>query len=221
MLFALLAVLVLGLIVQARVQSTYKKFSKTRASSGIPANEMARQLLQNANSGVSITQVKGYLTDHFNPKTHTVGLSDAVYHSDSIAALAVAAHEIGHVMQYEDDYLPIRIRNAILPVAQIGSSASPFIVILGLMFGSYEVAIAGVILFAAVLLFQLVTLPVEFNASSRAVSMLVGSGFITYDEESSAKKVLRAAAMTYVVAVLSSLVTLPRLLFIARGSRRD
>ena len=198
MLFALLAVLVLGLIVQARVQSTYKKFSKTRASSGIPANEMARQLLQNANSGVSITQVKGYLTDHFNPKTHTVGLSDAVYHSDSIAALAVAAHEIGHVMQYEDDYLPIRIRNAILPVAQIGSSASPFIVILGL-----------------------VTLPVEFNASSRAVSMLVGSGFITYDEESSAKKVLRAAAMTYVVAVLSSLVTLLRLLFIARGSRRD
>lgn len=91
-------------------------------------------------------------------------------------------------MQYEDDYLPIRIRNAILPVAQIGSSASPFIVILGLMFGSYEVAIAGVILFAAVLLFQLVTLPVEFNASSRAVSMLVGSGFITYDEESSSKK---------------------------------
>ena len=123
-------------------------------------------------------------------------------------------------MQYEDDYLPIRIRNAILPVAQIGSSASPFIVILGLMFGSYEVAIAGVILFAAVLLFQLVTLPVEFNASSRAVSMLVGSGFITYDEESSAKKVLRAAAMTYVVAALSTFLTFLRLVMMASRNRR-
>ncbi len=169
---------------------------------------------------MQITPVQGRLTDHFDPRTNIVGLSEAVYNDNSVAALAVAAHEIGHVMQYETGYIPFRVRNAILPVASFGSQAAPFIVIIGLIMSSYNLAMFGVILFAGMLLFQVVTLPVEFNASRRAIEMLESGGYLSYDEAPQAKAVLRAAALTYVVAALASLVTLLRLLGMASRTRR-
>ncbi|OQB24273.1 MAG: putative neutral zinc metallopeptidase [Firmicutes bacterium ADurb.Bin182] len=220
LIIALLGVMVLGFIAQASVNTTFKKYSAVRSQSGMSAANVAQKLLQNAGSSVQITRVGGALTDHFDPKNNIVGLSEAVYSSDSVAALAVGAHEIGHVMQYEEGYAPIRMRNAILPIAQFGSSAAPFIVIGGMLFGSYDLAMIGVILFAAVFAFQMITLPVELNASSRAIEMLSAGGFLSYDETAGAKKVLRAASMTYVVATLSAALTLLRLLLIARGSRR-
>ncbi len=222
LMWALLAVFALGIVAQTKVQSTFKKFSKIPASSGSSAEQAAGEMLRANNSTAVIEPVEGALTDHFNPKTNIVGLSRAVYGERSVAALAVAAHEIGHVMQYEEGYLPIRIRNAILPVASLGSQMAPWLVILGVIMGFGNLAMVGVILFAAVFIFQLITLPVEFNASRRAVAMLAGGGYLsTHEEEEGAKKVLRAASMTYVVAALASLISLLRLLVIARGSRRD
>lgn len=221
LLLALLVVFVLGMVAQAKVNRTFNQFAGVCASASISAVDVVHRLLAQNNLSLNVTQVKGRLTDHFNPRTNTVGLSEAVYHSDSISALAVAAHEIGHVMQYEEGYVPIRIRNAILPVASFGSQAAPFIVILGLLMSNYNLAMIGVILFGAMFVFQLVTLPVEFNASNRALEMLSSGGFLTQDEVPAAKKVLNAAAMTYVVAALASLISLLRLLTIAQSSRRD
>lgn len=219
-LILLFGVMILGMIAQARVHSVFNKYSKVRSAGGRTASDVALKLLRRNGSSVMLTEVRGTLTDHFNPKTGTLGLSENVYPSSSLAALAVAAHEVGHVMQYQEGYGPIRIRNAILPVAQFGSQASVLIVILGLFMGSFNLAIAGVILFGAVLLFQLVTLPVEFNASARAMEMLSAEGYITYDEIAGAQRVLRAASMTYVVAALASAVTLLRLLSLVQGNRR-
>lgn len=220
LLAAVLIVFVLGLVAQARVNGTFQKFAKIPAGAGIPAYEAAGRLLKRAGSGVRVTQVSGSLTDHYNPKANTVGLSQSVYNHSSIAALAVAAHEIGHVMQYENGYLPIRLRNAVLPVASIGSGAAPWITLLGVMLGSFNLAMLGVWLFLGILLFQLVTLPVEFNASSRALAMLEEGGYLARDEIPGARKVLRAAAMTYVVAALSALVGFLRLFLMAQGTRR-
>jgi len=216
----LLAVMGISLFAQSKVQRTFDKYAQTPVSSGIPAEEIARQLLNRANSPVQITSVQGELTDHFDPKNNVVGLSQQVYGRSSIAAVAVAAHEIGHVMQYQEGHSPIRLRNAILPVAAIGSRAAPWIVILGLMMGSYNLAMVGVVLFGAMLAFQVVTLPVEFNASSRALRMLEEGNYITYEESDGAKRVLNAAAMTYVWAAVASLISFLRLLAMARRSRR-
>lgn len=220
LLLALIGVMILGFIAQGTVKRTFARYSTMKSSFGRSASEVAGRLLSDAGSGVTITRVGGRLTDHFDPRTRVVGLSEQVYDSDSVAALAVAAHEIGHVMQYEQNYVPIRIRNAILPVASFGSQAAPFIVIIGLILGSFDLAFAGVILFGAVLVFQLVTLPVEFNASHRAIEMLTSGGYLGYDEANGAKRVLRAAAMTYVVAALATAVTLLRFLMLANRGRR-
>ena len=217
----LLALMVVSLIAQGKVQRTFEQYSKNRVSSGKSADEIARELLYKTGSTAQITPVQGSLTDHFNPKTNVVGLSTQVYGQNSISAVAVAAHEIGHVMQYEEGYSPIRLRNAILPVASIGSQAAPWIVILGLFMGSFNLAMIGVALFGAMLLFQVVTLPVEFNASSRALRMLEEGNYISYDESDAARKVLRAAAMTYVLAALAALVSFLRLYSIAQRSRRN
>lgn len=219
-LILLFGVMMLGVAAQSHVHRVFNKYSKVSSDGGRTAGDVALELLRDSGSSVTLTQVPGTLTDHFNPKTGTLGLSQSVYPSSSLAALAVAAHEVGHVMQYQEGYGPIRIRNAILPVAQFGSQASVLIVILGLFMGSFDLAIAGVVLFGAVLLFQLVTLPVEFNASARAMELLSARGYITYDEMAGARRVLRAASMTYVVAALASAVTLLRLLSLAQGSRR-
>ena len=217
----LLAVMVISLFAQGKVKRTFEKYANTPVSSGLRADEIAQQLLNRANSPVQIQPVQGALTDHYDPKNGIVGLSTEVYGSQSIAAIAVAAHEIGHVMQYQEGYGPIRLRNAILPVANIGSYAAPWIVILGLMMGSYNLAMIGVVLFGAMLVFQVVTLPVEFNASARALRMLEEGNYITYEESDGAKKVLNAAAMTYVWAAVASLISFLRLLAMANRSRRN
>ncbi|HWQ98865.1 MAG TPA: zinc metallopeptidase [Clostridia bacterium] len=217
----LLAVMGISLYAQSKVQRTFTKYSESFVSSGMRAEEIAQQLLNRANSPVQIQPVQGSLTDHYDPRSGIVGLSTQVYGQSSIAAIAVAAHEIGHVMQYQEGYAPIRLRNAILPVANIGSYAAPWIVILGLMMGSFNLAMVGVVLFGAMLVFQVVTLPVEFNASSRALRMLEEGNYITYDESDGAKKVLNAAAMTYVWAAVASLISFLRLLAMANRSRRN
>lgn len=217
----IIGAMILSLIAQGAVQRTFSKYAKIAASANKSAASVAKELLHREGSVAQVTPVGGSLTDHYNPKTNIVGLSQAVYEERSVAAIAVAAHEIGHVMQYEQGYLPIRVRNAILPVASFGSQAAPFIVIAGLLFSNYNLAIVGVILFGAMLLFQVVTLPVEFNASSRAIEMLSSGGYLSYEEVPQAKKVLRAAAFTYVVAALASLANFLRLLSIANRSRRN
>lgn len=216
----LFAVMGIGFYAQSRVQKIFSQFAQTPISSGMRAESVAQALLDRAGSTVQIEAVQGSLTDHFDPKNRVVGLSTQVYGSNSVAAVAVAAHEIGHVMQYESNYAPIRLRNAILPVASIGSYAAPWIVILGLVMGSYNLAMIGVVLFGAMLVFQVVTLPVEFNASSRALRMLEEGNYITYEESDGARKVLKAAAMTYVWAAVASLVSFLRLLALANRSRR-
>lgn len=216
----LVVVLILSFTAQGKVKRTFQKYAQIPASSGIAAEQMAQQLLYQAGSSVTVHEVSGALTDHYNPKTAQVGLSNAVYGERSIAALAVAAHEIGHVMQYETGYTPIKIRNAILPVASLGSNISPYIVIAGVLFSWPNLAYAGCLLFAAMLLFQIVTLPVEYNASNRALAMLQDNGYITEEETPAAKRMLRAAGNTYVIAALASLVSLLRLILIAGNSRR-
>lgn len=217
---AVIVVFILGIWAQIRVKNTYKKYSQEYASSGVTAANMAERMLSEHGSSVQVTMIPGSLTDNYNPRTGLVSLSESTYGSTSVAALAVAAHEIGHVMQHQEGYIPIRIRNAILPAASIGSTAAPYIVILGAIMGSYNLAMIGVYLFLAMLIFQIVTLPVELNASSRGLEMLESGGYISYDQRGDAKAVLKAAAMTYIVAALSTLVSFLRLLMIAGNSRR-
>ena len=220
LLFGVLLVMILGFWAQGRVQKIYRQYSSVGASSGISAAEMASRMLRQNGSSVQVTQIAGNLTDNYNPRTGIVSLSQGVYGSSSIAALAVAAHEIGHVMQHENDYLPIRIRNMVLPAASIGSRSAPYITILGVLMGSYNLAMVGVYLFLAMLIFQVVTLPVEFNASSRALNMLQAGGYISNDERYSARKVLNAAALTYVAALITSIAQLLRLILLFGGNRR-
>ena len=211
----------LALWAQLRVKTTYAKYSRIRSVRGRTAAEVASELLgRYSGEFVQIEAVQGRLTDHFNPATKTVGLSTAVYGESSVAALAVAAHEIGHVLQHQEGYLPIRLRNAVLPAANIGSNLAPWIVIAGVIFGSFNLAMVGVVLFGAVLLFQLVTLPAELNASSRALRMLEEGGYVGYEQTGDARKVLRAAAMTYVLATIAALISFLRLFMIAASSRR-
>lgn len=217
--FLVLIAMVLGLVAQSAVKNNFKKYSGVPARSGMTGSDAAARLL--AGSNVTLHRVRGTLTDHFDPKNKSVALSEGVYDSASVAALAIAAHEIGHVMQYQEGYFPIKLRNAILPVANFGSKAAPFIVIIGIAMGSLNLAMAGVVLFGAMLAFQLVTLPVEFNASRRALDMLVSNGFLAVEEEPGAKKVLRAAAMTYVASALASAANLLRLLSMVNSRRRD
>ena len=227
--FLAIAVMVLSLIAQSRVQSVFNKFSQVRTVRGITGAQLANELLQKNGIYMPVQQVTGALTDHFDPKNQVVGLSQSVYNFDSVSALAVAAHEIGHVLQYNEDYRPMKLRSAILPVANIGSRIGPFLVLGGLLLSllvegvgntGYYIAIVGVVLYVAMLLFQLITLPVEFNASSRGLQMLTEGGYLTDEELPGAKKMLRAAAMTYVLAALGSFVTVLRLLSLASGARR-
>lgn len=227
---AAVVIMIVGLIAQAKVKSTFSKYSEVPASSGMTAANIAEELLSSNGSTVNVAQIPGTLTDNYNPKTGSVSLSEAVYSSTSVAAIAVAAHECGHVMQYEQGYRPIHIRNTILPVASFGSKYSYLLVFIGILISyllqwmgtiGYYISIAGVALFAFALAFQLITLPVELNASKRALDMLTAGGYITgAEEEAAAKKVLRAAAMTYVVAALAAAVSFLRLLWILRSGRR-
>ncbi len=214
--------ILISLFAQIKVKSTFSKYSKVVNSSRITGCEAARRVLEaNGVSGVSIERVSGSLTDHFDPKTNVIRLSDTVYDSPSVAAVGVAAHEAGHAVQYAESYAPIKFRNAFVPVANFGSSFSWILLIMGFAFSFEPLVFAGIICFAFVTLFHLLTLPVEFNASRRAIAAIRNS-FILQNEKDikGAKSVLSAAAMTYVSALLVSLAQLLRLILIFNRRRR-
>ncbi len=216
----LIPAILFSLWAQSQVKNTYARYSKIFA--GLTGEEAARMVLEmNGVSGVTIEPVAGELTDHFDPKTNTIRLSRGVYDVTSVAAVGVAAHEAGHAVQYAVGYSPIKIRTAIIPVTQIGSYLSWPLLLIGLVLGSETLAMAGVLLFCAVVAFQLVTLPVEFNASNRALEALGASGYLKEEQLDGAGKVLRAAAMTYVAALAQAVSQLLRLLLIAKRNRRD
>ena len=219
---AVLIVAVFGMIASLKVQSTFKKYSTMPARCGLRANDVARRLLYEGGSSATLSPESGSLTDRYDPTKNAVGLSESVYNSTSVAALAVAAHEIGHVMQHQEGYTPIKVRNALLPVARIGSTVGPWLVIIGIMMGAFNLASIGAGLYFGILAFQLVTLPVEFNASHRALETLEGEHILEDEEMAGARKVLRAAALTYVAALLSSLLQLLRyvLIFLNRSGNR-
>ncbi|NLW45269.1 MAG: zinc metallopeptidase [Syntrophomonadaceae bacterium] len=211
----LIPALILAGWAQFKVQSTFARYSQVPSSRQITGAEMAATLLRRGGlHSVRIERVPGNLTDHYDPRSKVLRLSDSVYGSNSVAALGVAAHEVGHALQHETNYLPLGIRNAIVPVASFASSASFPLILIGLLFGLPDLATLGVLIFTAVVAFQLITLPVEFNASSRAVALLQSGGHITSQEVPMVKKVLGAAALTYVAAALVSFLNLVRFLLI-------
>lgn len=214
--------LIITMYAQAKVSSTFSKYSRVGTVRNITGAEAARAVAQHGGaSGVSVRQISGKLTDNFDPRTNVISLSEAVYGSSSVASVGVAAHEAGHAVQTAHGYLPNKIRAALLPVTNIGSRLSFPLILVGLILPvQYDfVVYAGIALFALVVLFQLATLPVEFNASSRAIESLGETGILYPDELEGAKKVLRAAAMTYLAASFSAFMNLLRLLFLA-GNRR-
>ncbi|MBQ4578985.1 MAG: zinc metallopeptidase [Clostridia bacterium] len=216
----LIPAILFALWAQSRVKSTYAKYSKEFA--GLTGAEAARMVLEmNGVNDVTIEPVAGELTDHFDPQTNTIRLSKGVYNVTSVAAVGIAAHEAGHAVQYAVGYSPIKLRTAIIPVTNIGSTLSWPLLLIGLVLGSETLAMAGVLLFCAVVVFQLVTLPVEFNASNRALDTLGASGYLQPEQLNGAGKVLRAAAMTYVAALAQALAQLLRLLMLANRNRRD
>ena len=204
------------------VKSTFSKYSGVHNSRGMTGRDAAREILdKNGLYSVGIEHVAGDLTDHYDPRANVIRLSDATYNSSSVAAVGVAAHEAGHAVQHAVGYTPIKLRNAFVPVVNIGSSLSMPLFILGLIMGREGLAFAGIVLFSAVLIFQLITLPVEFNASHRALVVLDSSGMLAPDEVKQAGKVLKAAAMTYVAGVAATALQLLRLLLIFNSRRRD
>lgn len=213
---------VLCLVASAHVKSTYRKYAGIRSASGITGAQAAEAILRrNGVVGVTVQHVAGELTDHYDPSRGVVNLSDATYNSTSVAAIGVAAHECGHVMQHETGYLPLRLRTALVPVANIGSNFGIWIVMLGVIFGlNRSVAMIGVYLFSFGVLFQLVTLPVEFDASKRALVMLQDFGILGQNEVQGSRAVLNAAALTYVASAAASVLQLLRLLMIVNGGRR-
>ena len=217
----LVPALIFSLWAQVKVNSTFSKYNKVLTKTNMTGYDAARMILDaNGLYHVKIEQVAGSLTDHFDPNANVVRLSQSVYSSTGIAAVGVAAHETGHAVQYAEGYTPMKLRSAIIPVTRIGSALALPIFLIGLLFSFYEVAMIGVILFSLSAVFQAVTLPVEFNASSRALALLEGSGRLDEKELSGVKKTLTAAALTYVAALAASIAQILRLLLIANSGRR-
>ena len=213
--------MILGLWAQYKVKHAYNEYSRISTRLGRSAASVVDDLLRrNGNRAVRIGCVSGQLTDHYNPGNETLNLSEGVYASDSIAALGIAAHEAGHAMQKHDGYLPLKLRTAIVPAVNICSSLSTPLFIAGIIFAWEPLTTLGILLFAASTVFALVTLPVEFNASRRAVAMLTEGGYVSGEEERGVRKVLTAAALTYVAAAVTSLLSLLRLVILA-NRRRD
>ncbi len=222
-LIILLPALLFALYAQFKVSSTVRKYSEVRNTRGLTGAEVARRILDhNGLYNIQVVHIAGNMTDNYNPKTGVVSLSDTTYASTSVAAIGIAAHECGHAVQYAQDYAPIRIRSMLVPVTNIGSSFGFIVLAVGLIFGNYYIAMFGVLLYCLMAVFQAVTLPVEFNASSRALRTLESEAILTENELPMARKVLSAAAMTYVASLVSTLATILRLLLIVggRGSRR-
>lgn len=218
--FLCILAFIFALICSLTVKTTFNKYNRIGSRRGITAAEVARMILdRNGLYNVQVERISGNLTDNYNPRTNIVSLSDNVYNSTSLAAIGVAAHECGHAVQHAQDYVPIKIRTAVFPLAQLGSSMYFIVFIVGLIFSFEPLVDAGIILFLFVVLFQLVTLPVEFNASRRALSTIRSEGILEQDEMYGARRTLTAAAMTYVASLAVSFTQLLRLLAI-RNNRR-
>lgn len=213
---------VISMWASMKVNTTYQKYSTVRSASGITGAEAAARILRSQGlHGVQIEHVHGNLTDHYDPRSKVLRLSDAVYNSTSVAAIGVAAHECGHAIQDQQEYTPLRLRSAIVPVAQFGSYACWLFIAGGVFFGFNEFLInLGILLFSLSVIFQLVTLPVEFDASKRALAILGDTGILGEQELKGSKKVLSAAALTYVAAAAAAILSLLRLLILF-GNRRD
>lgn len=213
--------LIISLLAQMRVKGTFSKYSKVGNSKNMTGAEAARYLLKsNGIYDVQVMQVSGNLTDHYDPRKRVLRLSDSTYASTSVAAIGVAAHETGHAIQHNEKYGPLVLRSTLVPVANIGSTAGPYIAVIGLFLGWTVLINIGLLFFAAAILFYLITLPVEFNASKRAIANLDSTGILMKEELRSAKKVLSAAAMTYVAAALVAVASFLRLLLLA-GQRKN
>lgn len=217
-----LPALILSLYAQFKVKSTFNKYSRVGNSKGMTGADVARTILDR--SGLYDVRVEAYpgdLTDHYDPRTKVVRLSRSVYGSTSVSAIGVAAHETGHAIQHKEGYGPLALRSSLVPVANIGSSIGPTMAIIGLLLGMPIFIKLGIILFGAAVLFYLVTLPVEFNASSRAIRTLEDTGILNYNEIDHAKKVLKAAAMTYVASAAVAIANFLRLVLITNNRRDD
>ena len=218
---------ILAMIASANVNSTFKRYSEKHSCRHITGADAAQRVLRaNGVTGVRIERVRGNLTDHFDPKANVIRLSDSVHDSTSVAAIGVACHEAGHAVQYAQHYAPIKLRAAIIPITNIGSKLAMPLILLGLLFSfgenvSYGFVYAGIACFGLSLVFQLVTLPVEFNASRRAMQAIESAELLTEDEQRGARKTLTAAAMTYVAATAVALAQLVRLLALFGGRRRN
>lgn len=211
-------------IASINVNATYRKYSRVMSERGLTARDCAEAILRSAGiDDVRIEHVRGNLTDHYSPSERVLRLSDSVYNSTSVAAIGVAAHECGHAIQHQEDYAPLKLRTLSVPAANFGSFLSWPVIVIGLILGRPNIAQIGVVLFSLVVLFQLITLPVEFNASARALRVLEGQNLLVGNEMDGARKVLKAAALTYIAALFSSILQLLRLILITQGSgrRRD
>ena len=214
--------MLLSLAASAKLKSTFAIYRRMESASGMTGAEAAQRILRNAGVyDVRIEPISGELTDHYDPKTKVVRLSEPIYNKTSLAAVGVAAHECGHAIQHATNYAPLSIRSAIVPIANFGSTLSWPLFLAGLVLSIRPLLTAGILLFTAAVLFQLVTLPVEINASSRALKLLNADGILAPQEVRGAKKVLTAAALTYVAALASSILQLLRLLILAGGRDRD
>ena len=216
---------VICMAASGRVNSVFTRYSRVRSHSGMTGKEAAERILRrNGIYDVQVIHIPGNLTDHYNPGKKTLGLSDTVYNSSSVAAIGVAAHECGHAVQHAVGYAPLSIRGVLVPVANFGSALSWPLILIGLLMNSQMSGLLinlGILLFSAAVLFQIVTLPVEFNASNRAVRVLESSGMLYPEEVGDVKKVLRAAALTYVASAASMILQLLRLLILTGGRRRN
>ena len=219
-LILLIPCLVLAMYAQSRVRSAYSKYSQVRSAAGITGAETARRLLREQGIvDVAVEETGGTLSDHYDPRDKVVRLSSGIYHGRHLAGLAVAAHEVGHAIQHATGYFALNLRHSFLPVANIGSWAAFPLFIIGFLFQSKGMIDIGILLYAGVVAFQLITLPVEFNASSRAMTQLVDGRYLRADEARDARRVLNAAALTYVAATATALMHLVRLLILRQGMR--
>ena len=216
---------VICMIASARVKGTFNKYSQLRSMSGMNGAQVAQRVLQAAGIyDVQVRHVSGSLTDHYDPRTKTVNLSDPVYNATSVAALGVAAHECGHAIQHAKNYAPLSIRSALVPIANFGSMLAWPVILIGLFFNTRSSGLIidiGILLFSAAVLFQLVTLPVEFDASRRALVMLRTQGILADDELKYTRRVLKSAALTYVASAAAVILQLLRIILITNGRRRD
>ena len=214
--------LLLGMWAQHKVTSAFSRYERVSNKNGMTADEVARRLLnRHGCSNVNISQTSGHLSDHYDPSSNQLRLSSSVYGSSSVAAIGVAAHECGHAMQKHEGYFPLKLRSMLVPVVNLGSNLYFPIFLLGILFSWEPLITVGILCFALTLLFALVTLPVEFNASSRAIAALREDGYLDTEELKGAKAVLDAAALTYVASAISSLLQLLRLLILSRRRSRD